>query len=146
MSKGSKKGSLKRSAEAIEDETVELQPPSDAIHFKEEFAPGRFLVYSHFNGQEFIHIREFGYMGGREYPTKKGVSLTPGRLRALQRRIETVDNLLSQLEMNVSYAVPVARGEPLYKEHLGGAVFVTVSEQYHGVDLRRYFQPPVQNF
>ena len=140
------KNSLKRSAEVLEDDdTVELPPLKDGDLFREEFAPRKFLVYTRFNGQWFIHIREFGNVAGREYATKKGVCLTPGRLRALRRNIEPIDNLLSQLEMGVSYNVPAGRDEPLFKAHLGGAIFMTVSENYYGVNLRRYFQPAAQN-
>src|SRR6266516_7497456 len=127
--------SLKRTAEALEEEdTVELPPLKNGYLFKEEFAPGRFLVYTRFNGQWFIHIREFGNVRGREYATKKGVCLTPGRLRALRRNIESIDNILSQLEVYTMRNATAGGGggEPLYKAHLGGAIFVTVSENYYG--------------
>ena len=140
------KSSLKRTAEVFEDEdTVELVPPMNGDRFREEFAPGRFLVYTRFNGREFIHIREFAIKDGREYATKKGVCLTPGRLRALRERVTLIDDILAQLETNTAYIIPVKRGDPLFKEHLGGTIFATVSENYLGVNLRRYFQPPAQN-
>jgi len=145
MSEESKRSSLKRTGEIFEEETLELAPPTDTTHFKEEFAPGRFLVYSSFNGQNFIHIREFGFTKEREYPTRKGVCLTPGHLRALRERVARIDNILAQLETNTTYIIPVKRGDPLFKEHLGGAIFATVSQNYLGVNLRRYFQPPAQN-
>ena len=138
--------SLKRTAQVFADEdTVELVPPMDGDRFREEFAPGRFLIYTRFNGQAFIHIREFVSKEGREYSTKKGVCLTPGRLRALRERVARIDNLLTQLEAGTAYIAPVKRGDPLFKEHLGGTIFATVSERYPGVNLRRYFQPPAQN-
>ena len=39
--------SLKRATEALEEEdTVELPPLKDGDLFREEFAPGKFLVYT----------------------------------------------------------------------------------------------------
>ena len=145
MSKIAKKNLLKRTVEAAEEDTIELVPAVDATHFDVEFAPGKRLVYLHFGGREFIHIREYGSMGGRLYPTKKGVCLTPSRLRALQERISTIDELLAQLEMNDAYGVTVGGEDPLYKQHLGGAIYASVSEKYQGVNLRRHFTPPAQN-
>ena len=36
-------------------------------------------------------------------------------------------------------------GGELYKEHLGGGIYVSIDEKYHGVSLRRHWMPPGQD-
>src|SRR6266516_1656463 len=105
---------------------VELTPPSDMMHSKEESSPGKFIVYSCFKGQEFIHVREVGNMRCLDYLKRKGISLIPNGLNTLQERIIPIDNLLAQPEMDISYGVTVGGEDPLYKEHLGAAPFATI--------------------
>ena len=82
------------------------------------FAPGRYLVYSQFKGQYQIHVREYAHktmsngMGQCEYPTKKGVCFTPGRLKMLRNRIEDIDEYLKEKSKE---------SEP-YNTHLGAGI------------------------
>src|SRR3989442_8327857 len=62
--------------------------PTTAVHFSAEFAPRRFVVYSRFNEQDWIHVREYVTYGERTYPSKKGVAFTPARLRTLMNKME----------------------------------------------------------
>ena len=110
--------------------------------FDETFAWGRRLLLSRFNGQVLVHVREFVSMGEREFPTKKGVCFTPGRLSVLRGKIEEIDEALRQQETNASYGVEA--GPTLYKVHLGAGIYASVSENYNGVSLRRYWVPEGQ--
>ena len=126
--------------------TVEavLQPAAAArVGFEVSFHPGRRLVFSSFNGQDLIHIREYMRMGEREYPTKKGVCFTPGRLRVLRGKIGEIDEALRQQEVNTSYNVSL-EGRSLYRTHLGAGIYASISEQFKGVSLRRYWVPEGQ--
>jgi hypothetical protein len=129
--------------------TVEALPSTASTMegYDAEFWPGRRLVLSRFNGQLLVHIREYKTVEDKIYPTKKGACFTSSRLRALRERIEFIDAILSQLEVNESYNVTVGGGgdDPLFKEHLGGGIYVTIHEKYRGVNLRRYWMPPAQN-
>src|SRR6267154_1361563 len=61
VSKRAMKSEAKISAEEYNDETIIMSSTTQtsAVRFSEEFAPGRFLVYSRFNDQDWIHIREY---------------------------------------------------------------------------------------
>jgi len=107
------------------------------------FFPGRRLSLSTFNGQQYIHIREYIELNGKLYPTKKGVSFTPGRLSVLRSNIGKIDLALQQQEVNASYSVNV--GGVLLKVHLGAGIYATVSEEFKGVSLRRHWMPEGQN-
>ena len=77
------------------------------------FAPSRYLVFSKFNNTDNIHIREYGVKsnetGQIEYPSKKGVRLSTGRLKVLLNRIPEIDERLK-------HRYPILP----YKTHLGG--------------------------
>ena len=113
---------------------------TSTVHFSAEFAPRRFVVYSRFNEQDWIHVREYVTYGERTYPSKKGVAFTPARLRTLMNKMEEIDEQLKQSNANVSYKVVQAS----YKTHLGAAIYAAVDSKYHGVDLRRYWLPERQ--
>src|ERR1700743_1356388 len=98
-------------------ETTEPPKSASTIHFSTQFAPGRFLVYSRFNKQDLVHIREYAVIGDRAYPTKKGVCFTPGRLRALLNVIEDIDEHGKQQKAKVSNKVQ----QTTYKTHIAGS-------------------------
>ena len=124
----------------VDDEADCASTAVTTTGFDASFWPGRRLVLSSYKGETFIHVREYEKIGDKEYPTKKGVSFTPGRLRVLREKIETIDEMLRQQEINAVYNVTV--GEPtLYTAHLGAGVYVSVSENYPGVSLRRHWMP-----
>ena len=133
---------------SIKMEPCETETSSEATAvavpggFDVSFWSGRRLVLSCFNGRILIHVREYQTADGKEFPTKKGACFTPGRLMALREKIDTIDEILKQQEINASYNVSVA--PILYKAHLGGGIYVSVSEKYPGVSLRRYWVPEGQ--
>ena len=113
--------------------------PAASTKFDASFWPGRRLTLSNLNGQTLIHVREYALMGDKEYPTKKGVCFTPGRLSVLREKIDLIDAML-MLNAN-----PILKtGEPTYREHLGAGIYASISEEYQGVSLRRYWLPDGQ--
>src|SRR3989442_11757417 len=88
------------------------------VHFSAEFAPGRFVVYSRYNEQDWIHVREYVTYGERVYPSKKGVAFTPARLRTLMNRIGEIDEQFKQVNATAAYKVE----QSTYKTHLGAAI------------------------
>jgi len=127
----------------VDDEADCASTAVTTTEFDASFWPGRRLVLSSYKGETFIHVREYEKIGDKEYPTKKGASFTPGRLRVLREKIATIDEMLRQQEINAAYNVTL--GEPtLYKAHLGAGVYVSISENYPGVSLRRHWMPEGQ--
>jgi hypothetical protein len=128
------------------DEQTEQQVPQP-IHAEDEgeiklkFAPQRYIVYNKFRGAALIHIREYAVktascaVGVCEYPTKKGVCFTPGRLFMLRSKLDEIDNQLKLQQF------PNPQPSPAYKQHIGGAVFVSTGQGFNCVDLRRHFIP-----
>jgi len=117
---------------------VETTPKAENnVQFSVQFVPGRYLTFSRFNEQDFIHVREYATTGERMYPTKKGVCFTPGRLRGLLNVIEEIDEQRKQQSSKASYKVQ----QGLYKTHLGAGIYVSTDNKFDGVDLRRYWRP-----
>ena len=119
----------------IVDETTKMRPAQG--EFKLSFAPGRYVVYTQYNNQTQIHVREYEtktLLNGdhHEYPTKKGVCLTPQRLKVLRNKIVEIDENLNQRNENT-----------VYKTHLGAGIQASV-DKFNGVDLRRYWIPQGQ--
>ena len=126
-----------------EDEMNQFESTTQpAGEFDGKFAERRRLDLTRFNGQDLIHVREYVMGEKREYPTKIGVCFTPGRLKALCRNIEEIDEELRQRNANASYKVD--RGEVVYKAHLGAGIYASVNNKFNGVDLRRYWVPEGQ--
>src|SRR2546425_7063611 len=98
-----------------------LLPPSNATFFNREFAPSRYLIYSRYNGRDWIHVREFETLNGRVYPTKKGASFTPARLKVLIGKIGEIDEELRQQKSSTTYKAV----KTTYKTHLGGGIYAT---------------------
>ena len=149
--RNTKAASLKMEAcettcELVGPATLESTPTASKTKevFDTSFWPGRRLMLSNFNGRTLIHIREYVSMGDKEYPTKKGACFTPGRLSVLRGKIDEIDMMLLQQEVNASYNVTVGGEEPLYMAHLGAGIYASISEKYHGVSLRRYWMPEGQ--
>ena len=91
------------------------------------FAPGRYLVYSQFKGRPLIHVREYESNGIGDYPTKKGVCLSPERLNTLRSKIDEIDERL--------------KDRKTLKFHLGEGIYVSVD---NGIDLRGFWIPEGQ--
>jgi len=128
--------------------TATVTSPSTAMisstKFDEAFYPGRRLTATIFKGCLWVHVREYNDLNGKSYPTKKGASFTPGRLRVFRSMMDKIDTVLRQQEVNGSYGVDLGGGVML-KEHLGGGIYATVCEAFHGVTLRRHWMPPDGN-
>ena len=136
-----RKREVKRAAKNSEVKIEMSAMPVTTIHFSAEFSPGRFLVYCRFNERDLVHVREYALSEeGQTYPTKKGVCLTPTRLKALTNNIEDIDEHLKQLNADAIYKVQ----QEQYKVHLGGGIYVSVDAKFSGVDLRRYWMPETQ--
>src|SRR6267154_4700215 len=76
--------------------TASLQLPTKAGEFDETFGQGRRLVFTTYNGNVLIHIREYITTPDRDYPTKVGACFTASRLKALTRILEEIDEQLRQ--------------------------------------------------
>src|SRR2546425_1277948 len=139
VAKRTNKRSSKIVIEEVKDETKEMAAVSTP-HFNEEFASGKFVVYSRFKEQEFIHIRDYGVNGERTYPTKRGVCLTPARLKALMGKFDEIDEQLKQTDAKAPYKVQQSQ----YKTHLGGGIYAAIDEKFSGLNLRRYWVPEGQ--
>ncbi len=130
---------IARPEQTISDETPQPATTTTSEH-KLLFAPGRYLVYSQFKGQFQIHVREYNHktmsngMGQCEYPTKKGVCFTPGRLKVLINKIEDIDGYLNKKPKE---------SEP-YKTHLGAGIYASI-DKFNGIDLRRHWIPEGQS-
>src|SRR6267154_4798768 len=118
--------------EPVDSAALESTPTASKKEvFDASFWPGRRLTLSSFNGRTLIHVREYVRMGDKEYPTKKGVCFTPGRLSVLREKIDLIDAML-MLNAN-----PILKtGEPTYREHLGAGIYI---EHQHRVDQINLF-------
>ena len=124
-----------------EEEETKIAKEEEVVsvtYFSEEFASGKFLTYSRFKGQNFIHTREYENIGGRLIPTKRGASFTPGRLRVLLAKTEKIDE---QLKL-ISSSAP-GKGVQ-YKTHLGAGIYAAIDDKFNGVNLRHYWAPEGQ--
>ena len=124
------KRSTKREIANVSEEEDKVET---TVRFSEEFAPGRFFVYSHFKGQDFIHIREYVVIGEKSYPSKKGACFTPIRLKALMNNFAEIDEQLKQQSAGASYKI-----------HLGAGIYAAINGKFNGVNLRRYWVPENQ--
>ena len=107
VSKRAAKSVAKTSVEEHNDDTIVMSAAqTSTVYFSEEFSSGRYLVYSNFNGQDWIHIREYVTMGEKSYPTKKGACFTPGRFKSLANRFDVIDEQLKQVSANASDVRP----------------------------------------
>jgi hypothetical protein len=113
------------------------EDPSSALAVRETkllFAPKRYVVYSKFDNVDRVHIREYNVneMDQVEFPTKKGICLTTGRLRVLLNSIDDIDGRLKQRYQNAGYKI-----------HLGAGIYASITK-FNCVDLRRYWIPEGQ--
>jgi len=69
-------------------------------------------------------------MGQGEYPTKKGVCFTPGRLKTLRNKLDEInENLKNHSDILTAY-----------KAHIGAGIYVSI-DKFNGVDFRRHWIP-----
>lgn len=92
-----------------------------------------YVVANDYKGTVYIHIRNYGNVGLKKYPTKQGVSLNISRWLLLQQNEKEIDGELRKGIERV-----------LFKEkriHLGGGVYVTLNPRYPTVDIRHFWKP-----
>jgi hypothetical protein len=65
------------------------------------------------------------------------VRLTPSRLKALWKRTEEVTKQLRRKKSLKVYK-NCDRGDSAYKAHLGGGMYISIGEDYGGLEIRRY--------
>jgi len=113
----------------------------NAGELKLMFAPRRYIVSNRFRDMDLIHIREYAIKTTSnsqvsEYPTKKGVCLTPARLFMLRSKLDEIDEQLKLQKF------PHPQPAPEYKCHIGNGIYVsTGGEGFNCVDIRRYWIP-----
>lgn len=85
----------------------------------------RYVQVNEWKGELRVDIREWK----EDKPTKKGISLTLPRWKIWTESIESVDDALK--DKNMCW----------YKNHLGGNVYCTITENSFCVDIRQYWKP-----
>ncbi len=103
------------------------------IHYSMDFASGRFVVYSRFQDQLLVHIRDYVIMGTCIYPSKDGVCFRVYQLIDLVNKFAEIDEQLKRQNDSTSY-----------EEHLGEGLYVTIDSKYGGVVLCNYNDPDGQ--
>ncbi len=88
---------------------------------------GRYLVAEVWNDQPRLNIREY------EEGVKCGISLTLQRFDLLRCAIPDIDQALADVKANKAVN---------FRFHLGGNVYVSVSNGYSCVDVRQFWIPP----
>ena len=91
---------------------------------------GRFVTVTVFNGQTYVHIRQFKTEGVNVYPTKSGISLLPARFARLSSIADDIDTQIKRLSTAEEFS---------YKRHIGGGVFCEVKSGMYCVNIRRHF-------
>lgn len=96
----------------------------------------RFVVVNRFNGQIYVHIRQYkeNLQNGKTYPTRIGVTLNPSRFAVLCMHSDEITQALDNIRKPEPSCVQ-------YTKHLGGGIYVGVTTGVECVDLRRYFVP-----
>ena len=97
---------------------------------------GRYVTVSRYNDALYVHIRQYEMdpITKKEYPTPKGIYLTPSRFANLMLQIEEIDRAVEQLKNKDDHFSEM-------KTHLGGGTYLTVQNGYQCVNIRRYFLP-----
>ena len=80
-----------------------------------------------------VHIREYEVINdSKMYPTKKGVCFTKPRWATFINQLDDIDKVVELLKS----------GQPAnYFEHIGGRYYVSISQGFKCVNIRRYFKP-----
>jgi len=94
----------------------------------------RFLVYNKFKGTNRIHIRQYDRKNGYLLASKVGVCMAPQRFASLRFRLPQIEERVKQQREGEMV------GDDL-KVHVGGPLYVTVSQGYACVNFRKFFYP-----
>jgi hypothetical protein len=84
-----------------------------------------FVVASEFKGKVYVHIR---HHTENKIPTKDGISLTLSRWKELVNVLEPIEKAVEEYPSNFKY-------------HLGGNHYVSITEGYERVDIRKFWLP-----
>ena len=82
-----------------------------------------------------MHIRRYEKSedGQKSYPTKKRVSFPLGRWVVFNELFADIDAGIKQHKDGQSI---------YYHHHIGGGTYISISDKYRHVDIRRFFYPP----
>ena len=94
----------------------------------------RFLVYNKFKGTNRVHIRQYERKNGFLLASKVGVCMAPKRFASLRFRLPQIEERVKQQREGEMV------GDNL-KVHIGGPLYVTVSQGYACVNFRKFFFP-----
>ena len=94
---------------------------------------GRYVVVCKFNGNVYVHVRQYERKGDMEYPTRTGTSMTPKRFKLFTMTVPKIDEGKLEVEGG-SETVNVC-------EHIGGGVNVSVNSGFRVVNIRKHFVP-----
>src|SRR6266516_5376371 len=100
------------------------------IHYSAAYASGRFVVYSRFQDQNLVHIRDYVTMGTCACPSEDGVSFRVYQLVDLVRKFTEIDEQLKQQNDSTSYEC-----------HLGEGSYVRINSIHDSVVLCSYSDP-----
>ncbi|CAC5422478.1 unnamed protein product [Mytilus coruscus] len=100
------------------------------IHLQDD----TYVSAKEFQGQMYIHIRNYENKDGQRKPTKQGVGLTLSRWLILESKREETDKLFRQ-----SLDGKLDKDEWIL--HLGGGIQITVSSKFPTVDFRQFWKP-----
>ena len=97
------------------------------IHLRDKI----YLTTGKFHGSKVVHIRKFEEAAnGRDYPTEKGVCITPGRFKTLVYNIGSIDRMYDYVHQRPS----------CYKTlHLGGTLYVSVASSFDFINIRHFY-------
>src|SRR6266516_7591359 len=73
------------------------------IYYSADYALGRLMVYSRFQDQLLVHIRDYVTMGTCIYPSKDGVCFRVYQLIDLVRKFTEIDEQLKRQNDSTSY-------------------------------------------
>ena len=102
------------------------------VVFETMIAPTQNVKLLPINGDFRMDIRHMNMTSDKFYPTKKGVCLVLDQVFELQQCVLSVDEALNEIQ----------RGQGVtMKIHIKHNVFVRVSKDFKGVDIRKFFRP-----
>lgn len=97
-----------------------------------------YVVAKEYQGEIYIHIRNYQQIGNGKYPTKKGVTLTLSRWLLMEKKKDEINELfLAGLDGKLT--------SDEEKFHLGGGVYLTIGKQFPTVDIRHFWKPDDSN-
>ena len=97
----------------------------------------RFLVYNKFQGTNRVHIREYGRKNGVLVASKIGVCMSAKRFATLRFRLAEIEERVKQQREGEAVGTDL-------NIHIGGPLFVTVSQGYSCINFRKFFYPTGQ--